>query len=105
MPLCLRGKLRLYFIMMPKPNPPATRILSWARQFRAGLMSADDVQDAFAALDDLDQVNTACAKRIRAAQQELDAIRLGMCERGQEAEINRIFLELEDTFRASGEIR
>ncbi len=91
--------------MMPGPNSPATRILGWARQFRAGLMSADDVQEAFAALDGLDQVDSECVTKIRAAQQELDAIRLGMCERGQKAEINRIFLELEETFRASGEIR
>ncbi len=68
-------------------------------------MSADDVQEAFAHLGEIEQLDTTSAKKIRAAQQELDAIRLGMCERGQEAEINRIFLDLEETFRASGEIR
>ena len=37
----------------------------------------------------------ASQERIRAAQQELDAIRWGLCETGQRAEIQRIFAELE----------
>ena len=72
------------------------QIRSWARGFRSGELTVDDIQDRFAALGlaghDLAH---PLRKRIAEAQQELDAIRFGMCENGQRAEIDRIFRELE----------
>ncbi len=74
----------------------AELILSWSRGFHADQLTVEDIQDRFAALEvsesDLSQ---SAKKRVVAAQSELDAIRWGMCEAGQSAEISRIFFELE----------
>jgi hypothetical protein len=77
-------------------NRTAGLILSWARGFRADQLSVEDIQERFATLEvsgtDLPR---ASQERILEAQRELDAIRWGMCEAGQRAEIQRIFAELE----------
>jgi hypothetical protein len=71
------------------------QIRNWANAFRAGELTVDDIQDRFAALTVPDVDSPVLRKRIAEAQQELDAIRFGMCESGQRAEIERIFMELE----------
>lgn len=80
-------------------NDTEELILSWSRGFRADELTVEDIQDRFATLDvsgpDLPQ---SVQKRIIEAQRELDAIRWGMCEAGQRAEIGRIFAELERFF-------
>ena len=74
-------------------------VRSWSRGFRMDELAVEDIQDRFAALD----VSTTGAaepvrRRVMQAQRELDAIRWGMCEAGQRAEIGRIFAELERVF-------
>jgi hypothetical protein len=74
-------------------------IRSWARSFRAGALTVEEVQQHFAALD-VSGPGLAQAVRIRIAeaQRELDTMRWGMCEVGQRAEIGRVFAELERFF-------
>ena len=76
-------------------------ILSWSRGFRADELTVEDIQDHFATLD-VSGIDLAPAvrKRIVEGQRELDAIRWGMCEAGQRAEIGRIFAELEQLLGA-----
>src|SRR6266511_1951717 len=71
-------------------------ILSWSRGFRAHELTAEDIQERFAALD-VSTMNAAepARRRVIEAQRELDLIRWGMCEAGQSAELGRIFAELE----------
>ncbi len=77
-------------------NEAEELILSWSRGFRAHELTAEDIQDRFAALD-VSTMNAAepVRRRVIEAQRELDLIRWGMCEAGQRAEIARIFAELE----------
>jgi hypothetical protein len=77
-------------------NDTEELILSWYRGFRADELTVEDIQDRFATLD-VSGIDLAHAvrKRIGESQRELDAIRWGMCEAGQRAEIGRIFAELE----------
>ncbi len=77
-------------------NRTVELILSWSRGFRADELSVEDIQERFATLEvSGTDLPPASQERIRAAQQELDAIRWGLCETGQRAEIQRIFAELE----------
>lgn len=77
-------------------NDKAELILSWSRGFRADVLTVEDIQDRLATLDvSGTDLPDAAQKRIVEAQRELDAIRWGMCEAGQRAEIGRIFAELE----------
>lgn len=74
-------------------------IRSWARSFRAGALTVEEVQQRFAALDvSGPELAQAVGIRIAEAQRELDAMRWGMCEAGQRAEIGRVFAELERFF-------
>ena len=77
-------------------NNIAELILSWSRGFRADELTVEDIQDRLSTLEvsgtDLPH---AAQKRFAEAQRELDAIRWGMCEAGQRAEIVRILAELE----------
>lgn len=72
------------------------QILTWAGGFRSGELTVEDVQERFATLD-ITGENFALPfrKRVTEAKRELDAIRFGMCESGQRAEIARIFVDLE----------
>ena len=72
----------------------AELIHAWARAFRADELSVEDIADRLATLD-LAGLPEAARKRLVEAQRELDAIRWGLCEAGQRAEIARIFAELE----------
>ena len=77
-------------------NRTAELILSWSRGFQADELSVEDIQDHFATLEvSATDLPPASQERIREAQRELDAIRWGLCETGQRAEIQRIFAELE----------
>lgn len=82
-----------------RSNDTEELILSWSRAFRADEFTVEDIQDRFATLD-VSGIDLAPAvrKRIVEGQRELDAIRWGMCEAGQRAEIGRIFAELEQLF-------
>ncbi len=74
----------------------AELILSWSRSFRADELSVEDIQEHFATLEVSGTgLPPAAQERIREAQRELDAIRWGLCETGQRAEIQRISAELE----------
>jgi len=86
---------------MPEPPSIARTILQWAQDFREGAMEVDEIQEAFAAISERQAADLAPAlrRKLSTVRQELDAIRLGMCERGQRAEINRAFLELEEAIR------
>jgi hypothetical protein len=79
-----------------RTNHTADLILNWSAGFRADELTVEDIDDRFAALDvsRTDLPDTA-QKRIVEAQRELDAIRWGMCEAGQRAEIARVFKDLE----------
>lgn len=72
-------------------------IRSWARQFRQGELTVEDVQDRFAELSEAEIASLQADLReaVKRARQELDAIRYGMCEPGQRGELQRIFAELE----------
>lgn len=77
-------------------NRTAELILSWSRGFQADELSVEDIQDHFATLEvSATDLPPASQERILEAQRELDAIRWGLCETGQRAEIQRIFAELE----------
>ena len=86
---------------MPEAHSIARMILQWAQDFRAGEMGIEEIQEAFAEISDPQAAGSAPALRgkLSTVRRELDAIRFGMCERGQEAEINRVFLELEEIIR------
>jgi hypothetical protein len=73
------------------------RLRDWSLRFRAGDMTVEDVQDAFAALRDqeIDALNPELSRAVAAARQELDAIHFGMCESGQADEISRVFAYLD----------
>ncbi len=72
---------------------------SWARSFRAGALTVEEVQQRFAALDvNGPELAQDVRLRIAEAQQELDVMRWGVCEVGQRAEIGRVFSELERFF-------
>ena len=83
---------------MPESSSIARTILQWAQDFRDGELGVEEIQEAFAAISDLQVAGLApvLSRKLLAARRELDAIRFGMCERGQRAEINRIFLELQE---------
>jgi hypothetical protein len=71
-------------------------ILGWARGFRADVLTVEDIQERFAALDvSVTDLAQPIRRRVVEVQRELDMIRWGMCEAGQRAEIGRIFAELE----------
>jgi hypothetical protein len=80
-------------------NDTAELILKWSRSFCANELSVEDMQDRIAALN-VSETNLPhrAKERVIEAQQELDAIRWGMCEAGQHAEIGRIFAELAPLF-------
>ena len=86
---------------MPEPSSIARTILQWAQDFRAGEMGVEEIQEAFAAIRERQAAGSgpALRRKLSTVRRELDAIRFGMCERGQRAEINRIFLELEEVIR------
>jgi hypothetical protein len=75
--------------------------LQWAQDFRDGEMGIEEIQEAFAEISAPQAVGStpALREKLLTVRRELDAIRFGMCERGQEAEINRVFLELEEVIR------
>ena len=76
--------------------------LSWSRSFRAHQLTVEEIHDRFANLD-VSAMHTTepVRRRVMEAQRELDLMRWGMCEAGQQAEIGRIFAELE-RFLADG---
>jgi hypothetical protein len=80
------------------------KLADWSLRFRTGEMTVDDVQEAFAALTELeisDLPGDICVA-LAEARQELDAIRFGMCESGQTGEISRIFGRLDSLLPGSG---
>jgi hypothetical protein len=73
----------------------AELILSWSRGFQADELSVEDIQEHFARLEVSGTDLPPASQERREAQRELDAIRWGLCETGQRAEIQRVFAELE----------
>ena len=93
------GRLRAGIKSSVVGNEVEESIRSWARSFRAGALTVEEVQQRFATLDvSGSELAQAVGIRIAEAQRELDAMRLGMCEAGQRAEIGRVFAELERFF-------
>jgi hypothetical protein len=83
-------------IKLPVSNYTAELILSWSRGFCANELTVEDIQENIAMLDvSGSDLPHPAQKRIVEVQRELDAIRWGMCEAGQHAEIARVFAELE----------
>jgi hypothetical protein len=71
-------------------------ILGWYRGFRADQLTVEDIQDCFAMLDvSRSELPPAAQEYVVKAQRELEAVRWGLCEAGQRAEVGRIFAELE----------
>jgi hypothetical protein len=83
-------------------NDLQSLIFSWCTDFRENELTVEDIQERFAALDVSGAaLAPAIRKRIVESKRELDGIRWGMCERGQRAEIERIFAELQRLFAAT----
>ena len=75
-------------------------ILSWSRGFRAHELTVEEIQERFAALDvSAFETTEPFRRRIMEAKRELDLMRWGMCEAGQQAEIARVFAEFEQFLR------